>query len=227
MAGLISEETGLRDQIVSVGHSLFARGLTFGSTGNISARLSGGEMLMTPTNASLGDLQPERLSKFSADGVHVSGDKPTKEASLHQCMYCQQGRSGAVVHLHSTYAVAVSILEGIDPEDVLPPLTAYYIMRVGSLPLVPYFPPGDPRLAAAVEQKAKHSHAVLLANHGQVVAARTLCDAQYAAEELEETAKLYFLLQGRPIKPLTPADVESLKARKSADEEKPQALTNP
>lgn len=225
MAGRISEETRLRDQIVSSGQSLFGRGLTFGSTGNISARLSSGEMLMTPTNASLGDLQPERLSKFSADGIHVSGDKPTKEASLHRCMYCQQRRSGAVVHLHSTYAVAASVLDGINPDDVLPPLTAYYVMKVGSLPLVPYFPPGDPRLAAAVEQKAKHSHAVLLANHGQVVAARTLRDAQYAAEELEETAKLYLLLHGRSIKPLAPADVQSLKGMNRAGGQGSQEIT--
>ncbi len=203
MTAVLSDETRLRDEIVAVGKSLFDRGLTFGSTGNISARLSNGEMLMTPTNASLGSLQPERLSRFTAEGVHVSGDAPTKEAFLHQCMYCQRKLSGAVVHLHSTYAVSLSILDGLDPEDVLPPLTAYYVMRVGKLPLVPYFPPGDKALAEAVGERAKGSHAILLANHGPVVAGKALADAQYAVEELEETAKLHLMLRNSNIRPLT------------------------
>ncbi len=211
MTAILSEETKLRDEIARVGKSIFDRGLTFGSTGNISARLSNGDLLMTPTNASLGNLDPARLSRFSAEGVHVDGDKPTKEAFLHQCMYCQQKLSGAVVHLHSTYAVAVSILADVDPEDVLPPLTAYYVMRVGSLPLVPYYPPGDVMLAEAVAERAKSSHAVLLANHGPVVAGKTLQDAQYATEELEETAKLFLLLHGRNLRPLTPEQRAALK----------------
>jgi len=211
MSAILSEATKLRDQIVSVGKSLFDRGLTFGSTGNISARLSNGEILMTPTNASLGSLEPERLSRFSAEGVHIDGDKPTKEAFLHQCMYCKRSQSSAVVHLHSTHAVAVSILANIDPEDVLPPLTAYYVMRVGSLPLVPYYPPGDKALADAVAVKAEKSHAILLANHGPVVAGKTLLDAQYATEELEETAKLYLLLQGHRIRPLTSEQRQALR----------------
>ncbi|WP_160012302.1 3-oxo-tetronate 4-phosphate decarboxylase [Rhizobium sp. 18055] len=213
MVAFLHEETRLRDEIVAVGKSLFDRGLTFGSTGNISARLSSGELLMTPTNESLGSLNPKTLSKFSAEGVHVSGARPTKEAFLHQCMYCHQRMSGAVVHLHSTYAVAASILDNVNADDVLPPLTAYYVMRVGSLPLVPYFPPGDDQLAAAVGEKAKHSHAVLLANHGQVVAGRTLKDAQYAAEELEETAKLFILLAGKRTRPLSSEQAVALKAR--------------
>jgi len=210
MTAVISEETKLRDEIARVGKSIFDRGLTFGSTGNISARLSSGEILMTPTNASLGGLEPGRLSKFSAEGVHVSGDKPTKEAFLHQCMYCQKRMSGAVVHLHSTHSVAVSILADIDPENVLPALTAYYVMRVGSLPLVPYFPPGDVALAEAVRDAAARSPAVLLANHGPVLAGKTLREAQYAIEELEETAKLYLLLQGHKIRPLTPEQQAAL-----------------
>jgi ribulose-5-phosphate 4-epimerase/fuculose-1-phosphate aldolase len=213
MNTILSEETRLRDQIASVGKSLFDRGLTFGSAGNISARLSNGDLLMTPTNASLGSLDPARLSRFSAEGVHVDGDKPTKEAFLHRCMYCRRRHEGAVVHLHSTYSVAVSMLEGVDPDDVLPPLTAYYVMRVGSLPLIPYFPPGDAALAEAMAGKAGRSHAVLLANHGPVVAGKTLLDAQYATEELEETAKLFLLLDGRRIRPLTPAQVEALRPR--------------
>ena len=211
MTAIVSEETRLRDEIVEVGSSLFDRLFTFGSTGNISARLSNGELLMTPTNASLGRLDPAHLSKFSAEGVHIGGDKPTKEAFLHQCMYCERQGAGAVVHLHSTHAVAISILEGLNPDDLLPPLTAYYVMRVGRLPLVPYFPPGDAALAKAVGLKARDSHAVLLANHGPVVAGKTLREAQYATEELEETAKLFLMLRGSAIRPLTEAQASSLK----------------
>lgn len=210
MANLISEDTKLRDEITSVGKSFFDRSLTFGSTGNISARLSNGDLLMTPTNASLGSLDPGRLSRLSADGVHIGGDKPTKEAFLHQCMYCERKGAGAVVHLHSTYAVAASIIADVNVEDVLPPLTAYYVMRVGRLPLVPYFRPGDPALAKAVALHARKNHAVLLANHGPVVAGKTLLDAQYAAEELEETAKLSLLLFGRTVKPLTTEQQDDL-----------------
>ncbi|PTM97163.1 ribulose-5-phosphate 4-epimerase/fuculose-1-phosphate aldolase [Mycoplana dimorpha] len=213
MTAILSEETRMRDEIVEVGRSLFDRLFTFGSTGNISVRLSSGETLMTPTNTSLGRLDPGRLSKFSADGVHIGGDKPTKEAFLHQCMYCQRPEAGAVVHLHSTHAVAVSILDGLDETDLLPPLTAYYVMRVGRLPLVPYFPPGDAALAEAVAAKARESHAVLLANHGPVVAGATLRDAQYASEELEETAKLFLLLRGERIRPLTGAQRDLLRER--------------
>ncbi|WP_334175577.1 3-oxo-tetronate 4-phosphate decarboxylase [Pseudoxanthobacter sp.] len=212
MTGVLSEETRARDAIAAVGASLFARALTFGSTGNISVRLSDGSFLMTPTNVSLGGLDPARLSHLSPQGAHRSGDRPTKEAFLHRCMYCARGEAGAVVHLHSTHAVAVSVLADVDPEDVLPPITAYYVMRVGRLPLVPYFPPGDERLAGAVAAHAGAHHALLLANHGPVVAGRTLAEAQYAAEELEETAKLFLLLHGRRIRTLTCAQAEALKA---------------
>lgn len=199
----MTEQTRAREQIVKVGKSIFDRGLTFGSTGNISLRLSDGSMLMTPTNASLGDLDPGRLSLLSAEGQHLAGDKPTKEAFLHQCLYCAHPEAGAVVHLHSTHSVAVSILAEVDPADVLPPLTAYYVMRVGRLPLVPYFPPGDPALAQAVARAAAESHAVLLSNHGPVVCGATLQEAQYATEELEETARLFLMLQGHKLRPLT------------------------
>ncbi|MFC0245992.1 3-oxo-tetronate 4-phosphate decarboxylase [Falsochrobactrum ovis] len=211
MTAILSEETRMRDTIVSVAKSLFDRGLTAGSTGNISVRLSDGRMLMTPTNASLGCLDPARLSRFSAEGVHEAGDKPTKEAFLHTCMYCMRATDNAVVHLHSTYSVAVSILADTNPEDALPPLTAYYVMRVGNLPLIPYYKPGDEALALAVREKATHSHALLLANHGPVVSGKTLLDAQYATEELEETAKLHLMLRGQDIRPLTPQQVAELK----------------
>ncbi len=216
MTALISEETRLRDEIVSIGKSLFDRALTAGSTGNISARLSDGSTLMTPTNASLGTLDAARLSLLDANGNHLSGDKPTKEAFLHRCMYCERAGANAVVHLHSTYSVAVSILDEIDPENVLPPLTAYYVMRVGSLPLIPYYAPGDDNLALAVKAQASRHHAVLLSNHGPVVAGSTLQNAQYACEELEETAKLYLMLEGRKIRPLTPEQVAELTRLKTS-----------
>jgi ribulose-5-phosphate 4-epimerase/fuculose-1-phosphate aldolase len=211
MTAIISEETKVRDEICRIGKSLFDRGLTSGSSGNISARLGDGRLLMTPTNASLGALEPERLSRFSAEGVLEAGDKPTKEAFLHTCVYCERKKAGAVVHLHSTHAVAVSILDEVDPADVLPPLTAYYVMRVGRLPLVPYYPPGDGTLAEAVRMEIGRCHAVLLANHGPVVSGATLADAQYAMEELEETAKLYLLTRSYKTRPLTPDQADRLR----------------
>jgi 3-dehydro-4-phosphotetronate decarboxylase len=209
----MSEETSARDQICEVGLSLFSRGLTFGSTGNISVRLADGGSLMTPTNASLGRLDPAKLSKFDASGRLVSGDPATKEAFLHFCMYRERPDARAVVHLHSTHSVAVSLLADVDASDVLPPLTAYFVMRVGRLPLVPYFPPGDESLAKAVEGLAGEHHAVLLANHGPVVAGATLANAQYATEELEETAKLFLMLRNQPIRPLTADEVSDLRRR--------------
>lgn len=205
-------DSDLRDSIVRLGASLFHRGLSFGASGNISVR-SGDDWLMTPTGASLGNLDPARLARLDADGRHVDGDAPTKEAFLHTEVYRARPKAGAIVHLHSTHSVAVSCLDGIDPTDVLPPLTAYYVMRVGALPLIPYYPPGDVDLARAVREMASKHHAVLLANHGPVVAGRSLEDAVYAAEELEETAKLFLLLRDRPIRPLDAAAVAALKRK--------------
>ncbi len=209
----MSDETRLRDAICATGRSLYDRGLTFGSTGNLSQRLEDGGWLMTPTNASLGALDPARLSRLDAQGAWVSGDKPTKETFLHIAMYRERQDARAVVHLHSTHSVAVSCLDDIDPEDVLPPMTAYYIMRVGRLPLVPYFPPGDEALAKAVGKLAGKHHAVLLANHGPVVAGNSLDTALYATEELEETAKLFLMLQGSAIRNLTATQVAELRKR--------------
>jgi ribulose-5-phosphate 4-epimerase/fuculose-1-phosphate aldolase len=201
-----------REAICAIGQSIFARGLTAGSSGNISVRTGEG-WLMTPTNASLGRLDPARLSKLDHDGRLVSGDAPTKEGFLHRVMYDERPATGAVVHLHSTHSVAVSCLAEIDPEDVLPPITAYYVMRVGRLPLVPYFRPGDLALAEAVRGFAGKHHAVLLANHGPVVAGSNLDAAVNAIEELEETAKLYLLLQGHATKFLSQAQVAALVAK--------------
>jgi 3-dehydro-4-phosphotetronate decarboxylase len=205
----LSEAT-LRDEMCRLGASIFARGLTFGSAGNISVRLEDG-WLMTPTNVSLGRLDPARLAKLDAKGKLLSGDPPTKETFLHRAMYEERPQAGAVVHLHSTYSVAVSALAEIDPANVLPPITAYYVMRVGRLPLVPYFPPGDLSLAAAVKRLAGKHHAVLLANHGPVVAGSSLDAAANAIEELEETAKLFLILRGSKTRPLTEEQVAALK----------------
>ena len=200
----------LREEICRLGKSLFTRGLTFGSAGNISARLEDG-WLMTPTNFSLGGLDPARLAKLDANGKLVSGEPPTKETFLHRAMYSERPQAGAVVHLHSTYSVAVSALADIDAANVLPPITAYYVMRVGRLPLVGYYPPGDPALADAVQRLAGKHHAVLLANHGPVVAGSTLDAAANAIEELEETAKLFLLLRGSKVRLLTDEQVAALK----------------
>jgi ribulose-5-phosphate 4-epimerase/fuculose-1-phosphate aldolase len=209
----LSAEARLREQIVATGASLFNRGLTHGSTGNISVALADGGWLMTPTGSSLGTLDPARLSKLDATGRHLNGDKPTKEAFLHTTMYGAQPGSGAVVHLHSTHSVAVSCIDGIDHANCLPPITAYYAMRIGRLPLVPYYPPGDETLAAAVGALAGKHHAVLLANHGPVVAGSSLSAAQDAIEELEETAKLFLLLRGERVRALTDEQVAELERR--------------
>jgi ribulose-5-phosphate 4-epimerase/fuculose-1-phosphate aldolase len=203
-------ESKLREEICLLGASLFTRGLTFGSAGNISARLEDG-WLMTPTNVSLGRLDPARLAKLDANGKLVSGEPPTKETFLHRAMYSERPQASAVVHLHSTYSVAVSALADVDAANVLPPITAYYVMRVGRLPLVAYYPPGDPALADAVQRLAGKHHAVLLANHGPVVAGSTLDAAANAIEELEETAKLFLLLRGSKVRLLTDEQVAALK----------------
>ena len=209
----MTEETRIRDEICKVGASLFDRGLTAGSSGNISVRLDDGGWLMTPTNMSLGALDPARLSRLDVTGRLISGDQPTKEAFLHLSMYGERKDAAAVVHLHSSHATAVSILRDVDPNDVLPALTAYYVMRVGRLPLVPYFAPGDPDLAHAVRALASKHHAVLLANHGPVVAGTSLANAQYATEELEETAKLFLMLHNQALRLLTPEQIADLRRR--------------
>jgi len=206
------QEVRLREEICELGRSIFQRGLTHGSTGNISARCADG-WLLTPTGSSLGRLDPGRLSKLDWSGKLLSGDAPSKESFLHLAMYQERKHNGAVVHLHATHSVAVSVLEDLDPDDLLPPLTAYYVMRIGTLPLVPYYAPGDLGLAEAVRGYARRHHALLLANHGPVVGGSSLAAAADAVEELEATAKLYLLLQGRRVRPLTPEQVADIKRR--------------
>ena len=205
-------ETELREAIVRFGRSMFERGLTFGSSGNISVRTEDG-WLMTPTNVALDRLDPARLSKLDGDGRQLSGNPPTKEAFLHLAMYLERAAARAVVHLHSTHSVAVSCLANVDAADVLPPVTAYYVMRVGSLPLIPYYPPGDREMAEAVRKLAGKHHAVLLANHGPVVAGDSLEAAVAAIEELEETAKLFLLLRQEKTRWLTPEQAAEVRRR--------------
>jgi ribulose-5-phosphate 4-epimerase/fuculose-1-phosphate aldolase len=202
----------LRDALCELGRSLFARGLTHGSTGNLSVRTGDG-FLLTPTGSSLGALDPARLARLDGNGVHQSGDPPTKEASLHLAMYRERPHDRAIVHLHSTHSVAVSVLADVDPANALPPLTAYYAMRVGTLPLLPYFAPGDAALAHAVGKAAGRHHALLLANHGPVVSGVTLAAAADAIEELEATAKLWLLVRHERVRPLTPEQQADITRR--------------
>lgn len=202
-------ENAARDALVERGRSLYDRGYAHGSSGNLSVRV-GDAILITPTGSSLGSLDPLRLAKVAADGASLTGDPPSKESFLHLAMYAQRPAARAIVHLHCTCAVAVSCLAHADATNVLPPLTAYHVMRVGRLPLIPYFRPGDRALAAAVGAAAATHRAVLLANHGPVVSGKSLHDAVDAAEELEQTAKLALLLHGRDTRPLDAAQVADL-----------------
>ncbi|MGQ4487865.1 aldolase [Streptomyces sp. 372A] len=199
-----TDETGARALMVRIARSLFTRGLTHGSTGNLSVRLADGSLLLTPTGSSLGTVEEADLSRADLAGQHLDGPRPTKEAFLHAAFYRARPAAHAVVHLHSTHAAAVSCLAGVDPANALPPLTAYYAMRVGTLPLLPYHAPGDSSLEPLAEQTARTHRALLLANHGPVVAAATLEQAADAIEELEETARLHLLLRGHSTRPLTP-----------------------
>ena len=205
-------EQDLRERIVRIGAMLYDRRLAHGTAGNLSVRLDDGTFLVTPTNSSLGFLDPARLSRLSAGGDLLSGDPPSKEAFFHLAVYEARPKAQAIVHLHSTHSVALSCLCHADPSDVLPPLTAYHVMKVGKLPLVRYFRPGDRALADAVGTAARDHHAVLLANHGPIIAGRSLEDAMQIMEELEETAKLFFLIGDRPASTLSCEAVADLAA---------------
>ncbi len=203
-------ENKTRDLLVELAASLFTRGFSVGSAGNISVRLPDG-YLITPTNSSLGRLDPARLSRLDAGFQHVDGDTPSKEVFMHRAFYRSRQDAGAIVHLHSTMATAVACLPDVDAANPIPPLTPYFVMRVGrSMPIVEYYRPGDPAMEPAINAAAGDARAVLLANHGPVVSGKTLTDAIYAAEELEEAAKLYLLLRGTEPRLLTPRQVGDL-----------------
>jgi ribulose-5-phosphate 4-epimerase/fuculose-1-phosphate aldolase len=203
-----------RNELVRLARSLHQRGLTRGTSGNLSTRVDGG-ILVTPTNASLGELRTDDLAMVADTGEHLSGARPTKEAFLHLAMYRARPQDHAAVHLHSTYATALSCLDDLDDDDVLPPLTAYFVMKVGRLVRLPYFAPGDQGLAETAQRAAASSRALLLANHGPIVSAPSLAQAVDAVEEVEETARVFFLLQGRATRPLQPAHVAQLSASRT------------
>jgi ribulose-5-phosphate 4-epimerase/fuculose-1-phosphate aldolase len=207
-------EHDTRQLLVELAASLFARGFSVGSAGNISVKLSaeaGDGYLITPTNSSLGRLDAARLSRLDAAFRHVDGDKPSKEVFMHRAFYRARAEAGAVVHLHSTQATAVACLPDVDHDNPIPPLTPYFVMRVGRrMPIVEYYRPGDPAMEPAIHAAAQNARAVLLANHGPVVSGKTLTDAVYAAEELEEAAKLYLMLRHAAPRLLTKPQVEEL-----------------
>ena len=204
----MSETTKLRETICLLAKSMYDRGLTAGSSGNISARLSDGRLLVTPTGSCFGRLDPQRLSLFDQEGRLLDGDPPTKEMPLHTAFYETRGaRAQAVVHLHSCHSVALSLLPDTDPDNMLPPLTPYSIIKLGRVKMLPYFMPGDPAIGAAIKGLAGKRSAVMLANHGPVVAARDLEAAVYAIEELEETARLALLTRGMRPNALTSAQI--------------------
>lgn len=203
-------EAETRALLVELAASLFARGYSVGSAGNISARVEGG-YVMTPTNSSLGRLDPARLSKLDAGFQHIGGGPPSKEVFMHRAMYEARPDAGAVVHLHSTMATAIACLAAEGDPAPIPPLTPYFVMRAGrSMPVIPYFRPGDPAMEPAIREAARGARAVLLANHGPVVSATTLVDAVYAAEEIEEAARLALLLRGSNPRLLTDAQIGDL-----------------
>ena len=207
---LLSAETRERDKIARLSRSLYERGLTAGSSGNISVRLDDG-WLLTPTNSCLGELDPARISKLDWQGTVLAGDPPSKEAFLHRSMYEVRPKAGAIVHLHSTHSAAVSCLCGLDPANCIPPLTPYFVMKIGRLPLVPYHRPGDKALGEVIKTLAPSHSAVLLANHGPVVSGPDLEGAIYASEELEETAKIFLLLQNAKTNCLNTDQIEELR----------------
>ena len=190
-------ESKLREQICMFASSMFNRGLTHGSTGNISVRLNNDDILVTPSGSSFGRLDPNQIVKVTKNGELIGSSTPTKELPLHQAFYKTRGmKSGAVVHLHSTHSVALSMLPDINEDSVLPPYTPYSIMLLGKVKLLPFFVPGDPAMGEAIKGLAGKRSAVLLANHGPVVSGKDLESSVNAIEELEATAKLALILKG-------------------------------
>lgn len=206
----MSAEAALREQMCLLARSLFERGLTHGSTGNISARTPDGGLLVSPTGTSFGRLDPARLSHFASDGQLLDGDPPTKEMPLHTAFYEKRSTAGAVVHLHSCHSVALSMVSDVDPDNFLPPLTPYGIMKLGRVKLLPFFLPGDPKMGAAVRGLAGKRSAVMLANHGPVVAGKDVEAACNAIEELEDTARLAMMTRGLNPRMLTDAEQEAV-----------------
>lgn len=193
----MSMESALREEICTVGASLYARGYTVGSAGNISARLEDG-WLITPTDACLGRLDPARIAKVGRDGSWLDGDKPSKTLALHREVYDRNPSVHGVVHTHSTHLVALTLAGVWREDDVLPPITPYQVMKVGHIPLIPYRRPGDPDVATRVAALATQVRGVLLERLGPVVWEGSVSKASFALEELEETARLWLATSPRP-----------------------------
>jgi ribulose-5-phosphate 4-epimerase/fuculose-1-phosphate aldolase len=193
-----------------IAKSMFDRGLTGGSTGNISARTEDGGLLVSPTGTSFGRLDPGRLSRFDAAGQFMGGDQPTKEMPLHAAFYDTRSTAGAVVHLHACHSVALSMMPDVDEDNFLPPLTPYGVMKLGKVKLLPFFRPGDPEMGKAVQGLAGKRSAVMLANHGPVVAGKDVEAACNAIEELEDTARLALLTRGLNPRMLSAAEVTDI-----------------
>ncbi|HHL2501112.1 TPA: aldolase [Yersinia enterocolitica] len=205
-------EQQAREDMVKLGASFFQRGYATGSAGNLSLKLADGTLLTTPTGSCLGELNAERLSKVSLGGEWISGDKPSKEISFHRAIYLNNPECEAVVHLHCLYLTALSCLQGLDCHNAIKPFTPYVVMRVGDVPVVPYYRPGDTRLGEALAKLAPQYRAFLLANHGPVVVGKSLREAADNMEELEETARLIFTLGGRSIRYLTDDEIAELRS---------------
>jgi 3-dehydro-4-phosphotetronate decarboxylase len=198
-------------ELIRIARSLFSRGYSFGTAGNLSVRI-GDSVYATPTGSSFETVQPEHIAVCTMEGIVTAGPKPTKELPFHLAAYRARPAARAVVHLHSTYATAVACLRDLDMENALPPLTAYFSMRVPALPVVPYLPPGDAGLGFEVERLAHNTPAMLMRNHGSIAIGSTLAEAAGLAEEIEETARL-FLLLGDRAQPLTSQQVLELRRR--------------
>ncbi|MBK5540808.1 aldolase [Pseudomonas sp. TH05] len=205
----MSKENALREEICDVGRSLYQRGYTVGSAGNISARLDDG-WLITPTDVCLGRLDPAAIAKVNLAGEWVSGDKPSKTLALHRQVYDRNPGVGGVVHTHSTHLVALTLAGVWQADDILPPLTPYQVMKVGHIPLIGYQRPGSPKVAEQVAQLANRVRGVMLERLGPVVWESSVSRASYALEELEETARLWLMTQPRP-EPLSQAALDELR----------------
>ncbi|HEY3234594.1 MAG TPA: class II aldolase/adducin family protein [Polyangiaceae bacterium] len=193
------------EALCAAGKSFYARGYAHGSTGNLSVRI-GDRVHITAGGGSLMELRPEALAVIDLAGRSLNQQLPSKEAPFHLAVYRSQPAMRAIVHLHSPWSVALSCLE--NPE--VTPVTPYFVMRVAPLGIVPYFRPGSPELAKAVEATASRHQNMLLRNHGPICAGGSVSEAVDRAEELEATARLHFTLRGEKVQPLTPTDVEAL-----------------
>ncbi|WP_277590976.1 aldolase [Pseudomonas chlororaphis] len=209
MSVAANKEQALREEICDVGRSLYQRGYTVGSAGNISARLDDG-WLITPTDVCLGRLDPAAIAKVNLAGEWVSGDKPSKTLALHRQVYDRNPGVGGVVHTHSTHLVALTLAGVWRPDDILPPLTPYQVMKVGHIPLIGYQRPGSPKVAEQVAQLANSVRGVMLERLGPVVWESSVAKASYALEELEETARLWLMSNPRP-EPLDQAALDELR----------------